>query len=203
MRHSSFAGISVVLIGFMLLITACKKEPEAPQTKRVEDVAKPLTGVYQISSWTLNEGSCKEEGKDQLPSEDAKFFVAYLAEGFGGDKFLMVTSCTNMEECKKEAKSPTGGRFMNTFSGTSGENLTGISQMTGFQKDKICNKGSISELLFQKDGDGIKMETRTTIVPDYPFDEKEYCSTKKVKELAKGIDCNEYTVIRGKKIADL
>ncbi|MFH2008156.1 MAG: hypothetical protein ABI333_16355 [bacterium] len=181
----------------------CKeKKMSDASDKKFQAAAKPFLGVYRITSRTRNQGSCAAEGKSLLDKDSEGFIAMNLANGFTG-KMVSLTSCKDVANCKRRAAKPAAADFIYSFGDHQGKTLTGMEAFTGFSRGKkTCTGGRLSKLTLVQKGDGVVFELRGVTV-SYPADERGYCSTKLVKEQAKGKPCDDYIVLRARRVSDL
>ncbi len=189
-----------------LALSACKgnksdKDTAAEREKAVIAKATPLLGIYKITKTTHNPKVCTAEGA-VLSDEGRDGFVVLVMGELMVRKALMAYSCGTVAECRKHVQKWEGGTFHFNFREITKGKLTGAEYFTGFFRKSVCKNGHTATSTVVSEGTGVTITVRKIKV-SYPANAKGHCDTRTARKRAKGKPCNDLTVIRTKKIANL
>jgi hypothetical protein len=167
-------------------------------------------GIYSLTRYTRNETACDVEGPSVLESQ-AEGLLYIGPTSFAGISNLLVQSCTTADDCRtKYAAALDGGfgssswiLFQFSCSGGAGTVHATIGT-TGFSgSDGMCREPSVSHDVLTRQGDSLRLESRTSFGPDYAAEAEGFCTTDLGYAAAKDQPCTRFEVLEASFIEPL
>lgn len=173
-----------------------------------EATAKSFSGVYQVESYTENEGGCDAPGAE--PRGASKYLALETANIFG-TRAVQVVGCSDPVQCEDTRNKIRAGKGGNTstllvwlIEEESPTRLVGFNAMGGFpDPDKgHCFKRFYENLLLTMPETGVvRLEARKKNLPNRPL-ENNGCSLnpEAVKAEAAPLPCGAIRIVTARKM---
>jgi len=204
------AAALVVLAGLSGLGCGEGSDDQGAAEAISESTARGVSGVYQVTRFTRNDGACDAEGPS-VASEVDGFFVAASSVVFG-QRILQLVSCSGVDDCRMKAiEIQNLGTYTMQYSFTLSReldpaHLTGFTASTGTVSgdSTMCTDPEYSDHDLTVDANGVVLESRTKILADRPKEDG-FCVVRPAESKAEaaGVACSKLRVLAGTKVAEL
>jgi hypothetical protein len=169
------------------------------------DGGSAFQGIYDVDTWTINDGTCDAEGPSVLETETQTMF--YLKnESFLGIEFLNLKFCDDQNDCETLAGDPETihlGRYGFDQGGDGGGWTS--EWYSGFENDMtgLCEGSYFVVKLTGEAGASVRVEARETPAGGFPPGEDGFCDDEPGKAAAEGQPCTGFEVITASFVSDL
>ncbi|MGB5704237.1 MAG: hypothetical protein WBM48_15565 [Polyangiales bacterium] len=159
-----------------------------------DEASTEFAGVYEIETWTKNDGSCDEEGPSILEQQSQMMFFVRI-ESFLFSSYLRAQRCPNLSECQTRSADPamvvTGG-----WSFADGGDSNGWTSSSFFSESTDQCTGTFESASLSSPSDGvleIRIEQRTGV--EFPLG-PDGCDVERAAAAAEDRPCVSLEVIR-------
>lgn len=159
-----------------------------------DDGGTAAEGIYQITSWTENVGSCDAEGAS-IAADNSDEFLYVVNSEFFGQEFVSAATCLDLENCRTEIADDTinlGG-----FAFENGDDSKGWSSSGYFLSGSSGNcGGEVYEDRLLIVDDTVTVERRAKAVDGIPDDSDGFCDSDAAERMAKSLPCTRLEVMK-------